>query len=354
MRRPPIIALTACVVVAACSSPVATRDPSPVASAAASASPTVPGTEPPAPTWAVVESTGPAAREDHTWTVDAAGDHAYLFGGRDGSSVFGDPWAYDLSSDAWSELAVDGGPAARFGHAAVWVRGTGLVIFAGQAGTAFFNDLWAFDSATASWRQLPSSGAVPTSRYGTCAAIGPDGRLWISHGFTSENIRFADTLAYDFASGAWTDETPAPPLPANRCLHGCWWTDTGELALFGGQTTGVTALGDLWLLEDGAWTMVEGTLPADRNLYARARLLGTTLVFGGQALDGSYLADAFVLNDGEADAIAVEPGGQAPAPRVGAEMIVDAARGRVLLFGGRDADRAYDDLWELQDFGVSG
>jgi len=34
-------------------------------------------------------------------------------------------------------------------------------------------------------------------------------------------------------------------------------------------------------------------------------------------------------------------------------MIVDEARNRVLLFGGRDADRAYGDLWELRDLGVS-
>ena len=46
------------------------------------------------------------------------------------------------------------------------------------------------------------------ARYGTCAAVAPDGRLWISHGFTADGVRFSDTRAYDFATGAWTDETP--------------------------------------------------------------------------------------------------------------------------------------------------
>src|SRR5262245_42171640 len=42
--------------------------------------------------------------------------------------------------------------------------------------------------------------------------------------------------------------------------------------------------------------------------------------------------------------------GDGPAPRAGAELIADPARGRLLLFGGRDADGALRDLWELRLF----
>ncbi len=362
-----LVALIAGSVLAGCGAPSATSGPptsepstapsseAPRATSANEApDPTEPAAEAP-PEWSLLEAVGPPAREDHTWTVDQAGEVAYVFGGRDGDTVFGDLWAYELATDTWTELPVDAGPGARFGHEAVWVEDIGLVTFAGQAGpTTFFNDLWAYDPEAGSWRELPSSGAVPVSRYGTCAGIGLDGRLWISHGFTSENARFADTVAYDFASGVWTDETPAPPVPVNRCLHGCWWTDSGELALYGGQTTGTAALGDLWLLEDGAWTPVDGTMPAERNLYARARIAGATLVFGGQTVDRTYLADAFLFRDGESDAIAIEPVGAAPAPRAGAEMVVDLRRDRVLLFGGRDAARAYDDVWELRGLAPRG
>ena len=188
---------------------------------------------------------------------------------------------------------------------------------------------------------------MPVARYGSCAALGPDGRLWISHGFTSDGTRFADTRAYDFATATWTDETPDGSVPVTRCLHGCWWTDDGRLALFGGQTTGVTALGDHWLMTDGAWVRTEGTLPPDRNLYARARLDGATVVVGGQALDGSYLADAWLLVDGEADATALSIGATAPAARSGAELVVDRQRARLLLFGGRDGESAFGDAWQL-------
>ena len=362
-----LVAFIATSMVAGCSAPSATSGPPTSEPSAAPSSgaprPTAASEAPdptewavaPTPTWSALDAVGPPAREDHTWTLDQAGEVAYLFGGRDGDIVFGDMWAYELATDTWTELPATAGPDPRFGHETAWVDDIGLVTFAGQAGpTDFFNDLWAYDPGSGSWRELPSSGAVPVSRYGTCAGIGLDGRLWISHGFTSENARFADTVAYDFASGVWTDETPAPPVPVNRCLHGCWWTDSGELALYGGQTTGTAALSDLWLLKDGAWTPVEGTPPAARNLYARARIAGGTLVFGGQAIDRSYLADMFIFRDGETEALAVEAVGVAPAPRAGAEMVTDVGRDRVLLFGGRDAERAYADLWELRGLAVGG
>ena len=121
----------------------------------------------------------------------------------------------------------------------------GLVIWSGQAGSTFFDDIWAYDPTTGAWRELPSLGDVPPARYGSCASLGPDGRLWISHGFTDTG-RFDDTRAYDFATGEWTDETPEGDLPVQRCLHDCYWSSDDTLILYGGQTNGVPALGDIW------------------------------------------------------------------------------------------------------------
>lgn len=333
-----------------------TRAPSPSAASEPSEAPTITPDPTPAPlAWSRIDAGGPSAREDHTWTVDGQGATAYLFGGRSGPEAIGDLWAYDLATDEWSEVDVGGGPAPRFGHEAVWVDDLGLVVFAGQAGPTFFDDLWAFDPDAVAWRQLPSGGDVPVARYGTCAAIGPDGRLWISHGFTSDGTRFADTKAYDFADGTWTDETPSGGLPVNRCLHGCWWTDDGELALFGGQTTGVTALDDRWVLRPGdGWVAVEGAQPGPRNLYARARLDGSTLLFGGQGLDGSRLDDAWLLADGAPDAIPLATAGPLPAGRSGAELVLDAGRGRILLFGGLGTDGPLSDVWQLTGGPIAG
>ncbi|HET7520419.1 MAG TPA: kelch repeat-containing protein [Candidatus Limnocylindria bacterium] len=326
---------------------------SPPTPASAKPTPTVEPTNAPAARgWRQLAAQGPSAREDHTWTVSGDGATAYLFGGRmsDGTAL-DDMWAYDLRGDAWSVIEATG-PSARFGHNAAWVDGVGLVVFAGQGPDGFHDDLWAFDPEADSWRSLPATGAVPLARYGSCAALGPDGRLWISHGFTSDGSRFSDTRAYDFGSGRWTDETPDSGRPVERCLHGCWWTADEQLALFGGQTTGVAALGDLWHFDPdrptaGRWRRLAD--PAERlearQLYASARVANVTVIFGGGTLDGGYLADTWLLDDaGAATRLRADP---APAARSGAELIADPQRHRLLLLGGRDADGAMADLWEL-------
>ncbi|MBA2374454.1 MAG: hypothetical protein H0V74_09690, partial [Chloroflexi bacterium] len=187
--------------------------------------------------------------------------------------------------------------------------------------------------------------------YGSCAAIGPDGRLWISHGFTEDGTRFADTRAYDFEAGRWTDETPKGKAPVNRCLHGCWWTDDDRFVLYAGQTTGVEALGDLWSLTgaggaDAAWTKAPGDLPAERNLYAFARHGGAIVVVGGRG-DRRFRSDAFTIDLATLTATPLAAGDTTPPGRAGGMLIDDAARGRVLLFGGKDGSGARADLWVL-------
>lgn len=355
--------LAAALLLAACASPSATATPTvapPSEAEPSSIATPTPSIAPAVPAWRELTPSGdlPAAREDHTWTATSDYTTAYLFGGRtaDGAAL-SDLWAYGLEDNSWA-LVTDEGPPARFGHNAAWVDGVGLVIFAGQAGATFYNDLWAFDAAANTWEELPAGGTVPVPRYGSCAAIGPDGRLWISHGFTQEGQRFADTRAYDFSTSSWTDETPAGEAPVERCLHACWWTDAGAFALYAGQTTGTNSLDDLWWLTVGerpgtnSWADLsfDGPPPA-RNLYAAARWGPKTFVMGGQALDGNALDDTWLLSDDGSSALSPIAGTIPPA-RWAAELIADPSHGRLLLFGGRDAGGARNDLWELAEVGL--
>ena len=294
---------------------------------------------------------GPAAREDHTWTAVGDGSSALLFGGRAGRREFNDLWRYDLVADGWTQLEPAGEvPPPRFGHVAVWVDGVGLVIWSGQAGPDFFSDVWAYDPAANGWRELPAGGAIPPARYGSCGAIGPDGRLWISHGFTADTGRFADTRAYDFASSEWTDLTPEAPLPVERCLHDCLWTPDGRLLLYAGQTTGTPALGDLWAYDEatGAWTLAPTPDPQPRQLYALTVLDSAAFVFGGGAQDGALLDDLWLLDLATLEWSAAQPGGTPPAARSGSTLIADPVRGRLLLFGGKTVGGETGDLWRLE------
>lgn len=321
--------------------------------------PTTSGTDPTLPAsgaWARLEVDGPApaAREDHTWTVGEDGRIAYLFGGRDGGKVFDDLWAFDLGAQTWTRVAIRGdAPASRFGHEGVWIPGRGLAVWAGQAGSTFFDDLWLYDPGRGSWQLLPAGGQAPVARYGSCSGVGPDGRLWISHGFTEDGTRFADTRAYDFVARAWTDETPPGLGPFERCLHACWWTSDGRLALLGGQTTGVPALGDLWFLTPGsnggdshAWAEAPTQEPPARQLTAIARREALTVMLGGRGFNGRALADTWLLADGATEFVALDTGARAPQARSGAAIVYDTAGDRFVLFGGVGRD-VFDDVWEL-------
>ena len=363
MIRLVAVAVTALVLMA-CSAPGA-GSPSPTAgpSATASQSFALPSATPAASAsaapsasaaatlaWAPLEPGGPApaAREDHTWTLDPAGRAGWLFGGRDAGTAFDDLWRYDLASDTWARQTPLGqGPSARFGHTGTWVDGVGLVIWSGQAGSDFFDDLWAYDPASNSWRELPAEGAVPAARYGSCAALGPDGRLWISHGFTADSGRFADTQAYDFAAGRWTDETPDGTIAPIRCLHDCLWTPGGQFVLYAGQTTGTPAIGDLWArgVTEGWTALADG--PPPRQLYALAAIGGTAYVFGGGAKDGGTLRDLWLLDLATLTWQPAEPLGDRPSGRSGAALLADPDGSRLLLFGGKREGESLGDVWQL-------
>ena len=297
----------------------------------------------------------PPPREDHTWTVDPSSGLVYLLGGRAGGSAIGDLWVFDPAATSWRQIIVAGpSPTARFGHEAVFVPSVGIVVFAGQRDVStFFDDLWAFDPASERWTLLPASGDVPVARYGSCSGLGPDGRLWISHGFTEDRARFADTVAYDFATATWTDVSPSGARPVERCLHACWWTADGQFVLYGGQTTGVEALGDGWALPaaggavSGAWVKLGFERPAARNLYAVAPSRGGTIVLGGRGI-GAFLDDLYWVDPGTTAFTRLSADGAGPAARNGATLVDIPGEDRLLLFGGMGAGGALGDLWELR------
>ncbi len=294
---------------------------------------------------------GPGPREDHTWTVDTDGTAAYLFGGRDGSKAYDDLWRFDLATDSWTKLKPAGkSPSARFGHSAVWVDGIGLVVFAGQRGLDFFGDLWTYDPGKDRWELLPRRGEAPRDRYGSCAIVGTDGRLQISHGFTLFG-RFDDTRAYNFKTERWASIAPDGRRPGERCLHDCFTSASGQLVLYGGQNDSVRALGDLWVTRsDGTWDKRPDPGPRARRLYAVTEAGDHAFIFGGAGKDDAVLDDLWRVDRETFEFTRVRVRGASPAGRSAGTLITDAARGRLLLFGGK-ARAAKADLWQLTDTG---
>ena len=295
----------------------------------------------------------PSPREDHTWTVSEDGTTAYLFGGRAGSDGSRRP----VGVRPRGRRVVRGRGRRADPRRASGTRRSGCRVGASWCSRArpaptFFNDLWLFDPVASSWSELPAGGDVPVARYGSCAALGPDGRLWISHGFTEDGVRFSDTRAYDFGTGTWTDADARRPIDPSSAAstaagsmpqgHSCCsaarrraWSRS---ATCGGSRTRAA--------QRAAWAMLEGDLPSARNLYAHATAGGDRLVFGGRGKDG-YGNELWAFDLATEAARQLPAAGDAPPGRSGAELVVDAARGRALLFGGKHDGGTFQDLWQL-------
>ena len=329
---------------------------SPTASPAATATrpPSTPSAAPAATPgvmrWRRIEAVGasgalPPVRRDHSLVTD--GRTLFVFGGRNDSGTFGDLWHLDTQANEWVQTA-PGGPAARFGHNAVYdTPGQRVLVFGGQAGGSFFNDVWAIESH-GGWRQLDAANG-PAQRYGAASALNVDGRLLVSHGFTHQG-RFDDTWSLD-ASAAWTDVSPGANRPVKRCLcRGAWDTNRNRFLMFGGQTDGTPFLGDLWAFDGQTWTEITTEpKPSPRNFYAMAETdPGRIALFGGNTVDAPGPMNDLWFFDSQTDTWTLaQPEGETPSARYGHDAVWLPETRRLIVFGGHDTSGDLNDLWEL-------
>ena len=334
--------------------PVSTRLPAPTEGTTPAAVPTE--TPLAGPRWRQLISSGlqPPPRRDHS--LVAVGQRLVIvFGGRS-SGPLGDLWSFDMIEGSWTEVQAPDGPPARFGHNAVYdaVHGR-MVVFGGQsAGGAFFDDIWAFHMAfdvagVGTWARLKSGEVGPSARYGAAGALDPTGRLLISHGFTDAG-RFDDTWGFDLAGESWTEASPQGARPLERCLmRSVWDPSSGRLLMFGGQSTGIPFLGDLWeLTEDGWFERTAEPKPSPRNFYAMAfdDEGGRLLLFGGSTQDGPA-NDLWQLDSASNSWSEESPEGEAPSARFGHDAVWLPDTRSLVVFGGRSGSQDLNDLWEL-------
>jgi hypothetical protein len=305
--------------------------------------------------WALLSSSnaGPAARYDHTAIVDSEHAQLVVFGGR-GAATYGDTWLFDLNKYAWREVT-GGGPPARFGHAAVYDAANRRILLVMGQGASFFNDVWAFDLEREKWSQLSENGASdsqPRPRYGQSVVLDSRGRVVISHGFSDQG-RFDDTWAFDPHTGQWQNLTPSSGArPLKRCLHELVYDAASDrVFLFGGCSSGFGPCpqGDFWAFDFklNAWTELKptGALPTPRSNpslvldSAKQRLL----LFGGKTESG---------DSGETWAYDLaanrwtEHKGDGPGARSSHDVSYDLRSNRMILFGGTSPSGQKGDVWE--------
>ena len=296
------------------------------------------------------DGTGPTARRDASMVFDAARSRVVVFGGRLDGVALGDSWEWDGTS--WQ--AGPNGPAARFdaslGYDEVRQR---TVLFGGTVAGADARDVWEYDGAT--WTErAPAPG--PSARHGALAAFDGATARFVVHGGVSVRdgapVVVKDTWAWDGAS--WTELPTRDAEPGYRSYpqHGY---DAGRerAVMFGGlvvfEDLRIVNLDDTWEWDGDGWLeRTPTTRPPGRCFggFAYDSARGVSVMFGGgQTSDGASFTrfgDTWTWNGTTWTQHAVA----GPPARMAPTMAYDAARQRVVLYGGATATTQLGDVWE--------
>ncbi len=262
-----------------------------------------------------------------------------------GGTTTGITWEWD--GLVWSWLVLSNCPRGRTLHGMAWDAGLRRVImFGGFQYNATEADTWAWDgslwTAVGLRHRHMSSIAYDSARSGV-VMFGGSALRGCPTPATSDETWLLD-------KGQWTMLTPTQSPPA-RDSH-AMATDhaRGKVVLFGGRTqvfNGV-ALADTWEWDSVTWTQRTSLhTPPARTMHALAyhELSGKTLLFGGVSASGTNKLD----DTWEWDGLDWSQASQSVSPeaRDFHALAYDALRGRVVLFGGRDASGLdLVDTWE--------
>jgi len=304
--------------------------------------------------WAQESTGGPApgARYGAGIALDPLQHRLFVNGGMStaGDDTHSDAWALSLDMPhTWTQLAPDavrpplrGG--AGDGYDAARQR---LVVFGGSNELGGFrNDTWALDlGMTPQWSPIAAQGTPPPARYFHASAWDDaHDRLVVCGGYYGDTQHpFGDLWALSFGAGppTWSPIAPAGPAPAARMLANLVYDSLQDrfLLLFGYD--GAQALQDVWelrLAPTPVWRQLSpaGAAPATRAasmcVFDAAR--NRVIIFGG-GTNAGLLNDLWALDlaagDGTWHPIAVSPG---PSQRNLGLLRFDTIHDRLLLFGG--------------------
>ncbi|HOW51115.1 MAG TPA: kelch repeat-containing protein [bacterium] len=259
------------------------------------------------------------------------------------------------SEARWREFPLtDLKPEARSSHAIAYDAARGkVVLFGGITSSATTNDTWEWDGATGAWTDRTTVATKPPERAGHCMAYDAVRGKVVLFGGSRGHTLYQDIWEWDDATGTWIDRTPTGNKPATRHHHAMVFDPVrGKIVLFGGLN-GSDRYQDLWEWDGatGAWT---DRTPADSNPAARSdhnmvydASRGKVVLFGGTS--GSITYGDLWEWDGTAgtwtDRTPTTSPSLWPTARSYHAMTYDPVRDRVLLFGGDDGSLRQD-IWE--------
>lgn len=203
------------------------------------------------------------------------------------------------------------------------------------------NEAWAVASQTGVWTQLSISGSGPG--WLTAPSLTHDplrGRAVLFGGATFAGTPQNGTV--ELVGNVWQLRNLASSPPPRHGAGLCFDAATGVIRLAGGDggvyASTVVPLGDSWRYDGVQWT--------EEPASARGPFGLTSMVFDSRRSRCVALASNGTFEWSGAGFVAV-PTATTPPPRGETQLIYDALRERVVLYGGRSLPgSSFSDLWE--------
>ena len=321
----------------------------------------------PAPdTWTNMQpSNSPLPRwSEGTMVYDPTGQRTILFGGYGATDSTGstfsplnDTWAYDVKNNSWANLGPADPPTARYAGAVACDSEDGTVIlfggwdFTGQS----LGDTWAYDPSTNAWTDLSPVQAPPPRYRASMVYDSTTGEMLLFGGVGSAGV-LNDLWAYSLANNTWTELCPTSSPPARMGQGMVYDSVADRVLLFGGVNGNgnypANLLGDTWSYDrsGNTWNKLNPrTSPSPRTTqmaYDASR--DRVVLFGGLA--GYDQTNPFVNDTWSYDPVADDwtqlAPASAPAPRGLSAMVYDVSSDEMTVFaGGGNNEAAYADTW---------
>jgi hypothetical protein len=244
-------------------------------------------------TWTpLAPSSSPPPLAEASLAYDPAAGQLVLFGGigSSGSSLSG-TWVWNGSN--WLQESPPSSPPARHGASLGYDLTTDqLILYGGSAAagiTPMASDTWAWNGTN--WTQLTPSTSPPPLYAATMDWDSNTGQLILFGGTTSGTYNGTNET-WAWTGSNWSELLPASSPPARLRATMAMDPRSGQLLLFGGYGVGQADLGDMWSWNGSSWTqLTPPTLPTSRADASMAfdGATGTMVLFGGSILEGAQL-----------------------------------------------------------------
>jgi hypothetical protein len=286
-----------------------------------------------APNWAEQFPThSPVAREAAAMAYDYANQEMVLFGGRTGAGLhLGDTWTWD--GDNWRQFAPAHSPSPRSDAKMAFDPVTEqLILVGGTTNDGATDETWTWDGND--WTRLTPATPAPALFVPSIATDFASGNV-ILFGGSSAGTGTMRNWTWVWDGSTWSELSPASSPPARFGAAMAYDQENQEIVLFGGGTM-TSIFDDTWIWDGSNWTQ---KLP----LRSPPSFGGGSMAFSPATNTLIHVMGSTWSWDGSIWS-ALNTWAQ-PRGRFNASLELDPTSGKLLLFGGNDAQSIRGDTW---------